>query len=352
MIGHSETFAYKMRFLLAGTVVVASLLVLTVLLAVLVGNTVQAKEPASSTAAVSRQMSSSPNVITSGMVKATDEFGQAMESTEQAISSGLQSFASATVRGSKVAARGVQTAAVATARGVGTGVMFVGRIVGSSALFVGRTVGSGVMFVGRTLGTGVAFVFGIPGSVVGFVSNTQVVEAVIRPAEEEQVPIIDPNSPELRAAIAALPATPTPKAASRAPAPKASGPAWPMRGDITTEFGVPHRPYQPVHTGIDITDRRRSGVTPIRPFRPGRVVDTIYSRYGLGNHVIVDHGKGVTSVYAHLSSISVKEGQKVGMDSVLGREGTTGLSTGVHLHFEIRVNGQAADPRKFISGNP
>jgi murein DD-endopeptidase MepM/ murein hydrolase activator NlpD len=68
--------------------------------------------------------------------------------------------------------------------------------------------------------------------------------------------------------------------------------------------------------------------------------------------VIIDHGKGVTSVYAHLASISVKEGKKVGMDTVLGYEGTTGLSTGVHLHFEIRVNGQAADPRQFISGHP
>jgi murein DD-endopeptidase MepM/ murein hydrolase activator NlpD len=68
--------------------------------------------------------------------------------------------------------------------------------------------------------------------------------------------------------------------------------------------------------------------------------------------VIVDHGNGVTSVYAHMDSIAVKTGQEVGLDTVLGIEGTTGVSTGPHLHLEIRVNGQAANPRQFIDGNP
>jgi murein DD-endopeptidase MepM/ murein hydrolase activator NlpD len=72
----------------------------------------------------------------------------------------------------------------------------------------------------------------------------------------------------------------------------------------------------------------------------------------LGNHVIVDHGNGVTSVYAHLHSISVQVGQDVTLDTTLGLEGSTGASTGTHLHFEIRVNGQAANPQQFISGQP
>jgi hypothetical protein len=155
-------------------------------------------------------MSGSPNVITSGMVKATDQIGAAMDSTGRAVSSGLQSFASATVRSGKLVAGGVKTGAVAAARGVATGVTFTGRTIGSGVMFVGRTVGSGVLLAGRAVGTGVAFVFGIPGQVLGFVSGTQVVEAVIRPAEEEQIPIIDPHSPELQAALAAsaVPARP------------------------------------------------------------------------------------------------------------------------------------------------
>jgi murein DD-endopeptidase MepM/ murein hydrolase activator NlpD len=75
-------------------------------------------------------------------------------------------------------------------------------------------------------------------------------------------------------------------------------------------------------------------------------------RLHLGNHVVVDHGNGVTSVYGHLDSTAVAIGQQVDLNTILGYEGTTGVSTGVHLHFEIRVQGQAADPRQFISGSP
>jgi murein DD-endopeptidase MepM/ murein hydrolase activator NlpD len=164
-----------------------------------------------------------------------------------------------------------------------------------------------------------------------------------------EVPIIDPNSPELRAALAALPPA---KTGNKTTSKSNSGPAWPIRGAITTHFGVPHWPYQHTHSGMDISDGRAPGITPIKPFRPGRVIDTIHSNYGLGNHVIVDHGNGVTSVYAHLASISVRTGQAVDLGTTLGHEGSTGASTGTHLHFEIRVNGQAADPRQFISGQP
>jgi murein DD-endopeptidase MepM/ murein hydrolase activator NlpD len=115
---------------------------------------------------------------------------------------------------------------------------------------------------------------------------------------------------------------------------------------------VPHYRFQPTLTGIEISSGQAAGVTPIKPFRPGEVISAVHSNRGLGNHVIVDHGNGVTSVYSHLDSISVKMGQKVSLDTILGLEGTTGASTGPHLHLEIRVNGQAANPRQFIDGNP
>jgi len=83
-----------------------------------------------------------------------------------------------------------------------------------------------------------------------------------------------------------------------------------------------------------------------------QIIDVVVSKKGLGNHVVVDHGNGVTSVYGHLASIAVKVGQDVDTTTTIGQEGTTGVSTGTHLHFEIRVNGQATNPYRFISGKP
>jgi murein DD-endopeptidase MepM/ murein hydrolase activator NlpD len=103
---------------------------------------------------------------------------------------------------------------------------------------------------------------------------------------------------------------------------------------------------------MDISSGKASGVTVVKPIKPGRVIETVKSSKGLGNHVILDHGSGVTSIYAHFATISVKEGQTVDKNTPLGSEGSTGLSTGPHLHLEIRVNGQAADPRHFINGRP
>jgi len=60
----------------------------------------------------------------------------------------------------------------------------------------------------------------------------------------------------------------------------------------------------------------------------------------------------VTSVYGHMYATAVQPGQAVDENSVLGYEGSTGAATGTHVHFEIRINGQAQDPRKFIAGNP
>jgi len=89
----------------------------------------------------------------------------------------------------------------------------------------------------------------------------------------------------------------------------------------------------------------------VKAFRSGKVIGA-ETTGGLGNHVIVDHGNGVTSVYGHLAKITVSVGQNVDTTTVLGIEGSTGVSTGPHVHFEIRVNGQATNPHQFISGQP
>lgn len=225
----------------------------------------------------------------------------------------------------------------------------VDKIQNSTAIAV-RGAGTGLAYAGRGIGSGISFLILTPGRALGAVSNVPIVSSFVRPAyHAEDIPMIDPNSPELQAALVALPAQENAKEQST----QVSGnPQWPVHGQITTHFGVSHWPFQHTHTGMDISDGSAPGTTSVKPFRPGTVTETNHSPNGLGNHVIVDHGSGVTSVYAHLNSIAVQIGQKVTLDSTLGMQGTTGVSTGTHLHFEIRVNGKAADPRQFINGRP
>ena len=95
-----------------------------------------------------------------------------------------------------------------------------------------------------------------------------------------------------------------------------------------------------VHLGFDLAVTQR---VPIGAAHSGRVVHA--SDLGIyGNCVVIDHGLGVQSLYAHLSQIDVKVGDQVKMDQLLGRSGTTGLALGDHLHFTVLVNGQAVNP--------
>jgi len=318
-------FLYKLRFLFVGVLAIAGFFMLSFLIASIEIPHVQAEEANSSDEAYTISVSDDPNVVTSGMIAAADDTGKSINSAAYTFMRGSQSAARTINWHGKVIARGAQTGTVAAARGVG----------------------SGLASAGRAVGHGAAIVFHAPGNALEYIAHTST--DFVRPSDHAEVPVIDPNSPELLAALAALP--PTPQAQPAAPHANA-GPAWPIHGAVTTEFGVAHWPYQQTHTGLDISDARPMGVTPIRPFRPGRVVEVVQSRSGLGNHVVIDHGNGVTSVYGHLNSISVGVGQEVGMDATLGFEGSTGVSTGTHLHFEIRVNGQAANPRQFINGTP
>ena len=95
------------------------------------------------------------------------------------------------------------------------------------------------------------------------------------------------------------------------------------------------------HPGIDLT--ARTG-TPVGAAAPGRVIFAAFDAGGYGTLVEVAHGSGVVSMYAHLSSVSVRVGQRVATGTRIGRVGTTGEATGPHLHFEVRVRGAAVDP--------
>jgi murein DD-endopeptidase MepM/ murein hydrolase activator NlpD len=121
------------------------------------------------------------------------------------------------------------------------------------------------------------------------------------------------------------------------------------RVNLTTEKNIQYplrevkitQGYRAFHPGIDL-----DGITgdKVRPIKPGMVEAISYSRYAYGNAVIVNHGEDLTSLYAHLSKISVKKGQEVDFETVLGEVGATGRSSGDHLHLEIRSKGHPVNP--------
>jgi LysM repeat protein len=100
-----------------------------------------------------------------------------------------------------------------------------------------------------------------------------------------------------------------------------------------------------IHTGIDIACPFG---TPIRAAESGVVSLVQYSRTGYGYHVIINHGGGVQTLYGHLSTISVEAGQRVSKGENIGLEGSTGRSTGPHLHFEVRINGAKTNPLSYV----
>jgi murein DD-endopeptidase MepM/ murein hydrolase activator NlpD len=132
-----------------------------------------------------------------------------------------------------------------------------------------------------------------------------------------------------------------------------SGPGmWPVPGIITLEFGQPDLPYEVSHTGIDIADPLGQVGTPVAAFMAGKVTYAGTDNWGYGTHVIIDHGHGVTSLYGHMESLSVTVGQQVQSGTIIGQEGSTGWSTGPHVHFQIMVFGIPVNPRVFLAGNP
>lgn len=124
--------------------------------------------------------------------------------------------------------------------------------------------------------------------------------------------------------------------------------AWPVKGIVSLGFGVPHLPYQLFHTGIDIANPEGKIGDDITPFMEGVVTYAGQTAIGYGKHVIIDHGNNVSSLYGHLDKILVYKGEKVKIGDVIGKEGTTGWSTGPHLHFQINIFGIPVNPTTFI----
>jgi murein DD-endopeptidase MepM/ murein hydrolase activator NlpD len=125
-----------------------------------------------------------------------------------------------------------------------------------------------------------------------------------------------------------------------------SGFIWPIHGPVTSEYGPRWGGF---HPGIDIG---MDTGTPIAAAKRGVVSFAGWNDGGYGNFVIIDHGDGTATAYAHQSRIGCSVGQVVSQGQTIGSVGSTGNSTGPHLHFEIRVNGVAQNPRNFESGSP
>lgn len=117
----------------------------------------------------------------------------------------------------------------------------------------------------------------------------------------------------------------------------------PVGAPLTSGFGMRFHPIlhrSRLHAGVDFG---ASTGTPIRCAAPGEVIAATRMG-GFGNVVIVDHGGGVTTVYGHMSRIAVRGGQRVRQGQTLGAVGATGLATGPHLHWEVRIHGRPVNP--------
>lgn len=304
---------YRFRYLFCGILILCSLILLSLLFSIIGNSQVQA---------TSGNNNDGANIITDG-------FNTALEKASDATNSTISTMQSLN--------DGVKKGAVTAITVAADGAEFVGRGAYAAGLFAVHGAGKSASFAVNT-----------PVYAWHGVSSVAHIGSFIKPAEADKTPVpqIDPAIAEEIAGS---------KSNSNAALPASQGntaPQWPIQGVITEEFGVPHWPWQPIHTGIDISDGAAQGTTPIRPFKPGRVIVVIHSGSGFGNHVIVDHGNGLTSLYGHMYTTAVQVGQLVDENTVLGYEGTTGASTGVHVHFEIDLNSQPVNPHLYVQGQP
>lgn len=118
----------------------------------------------------------------------------------------------------------------------------------------------------------------------------------------------------------------------------------PITGTITSRFGESSRLRSSTHTGLDIA---ASSGTPIKVVADGTIISAEYTG-AYGNLVKVSHGNGVETWYAHTSKMYVSKGQTVSAGDVIAAVGSTGNSTGAHLHIEIRIDGNIVNPQNYI----
>ncbi|GHS99753.1 hypothetical protein AGMMS50276_24000 [Synergistales bacterium] len=152
------------------------------------------------------------------------------------------------------------------------------------------------------------------------------------------------------ASVASGDTAPAPNAPNYSTAtPKDGKFSWPVTGKVTSSYGS-KRGRRRVHSGIDIP---MPFDTPIGAAADGVVADTGSSKSksyrGYGNTVVIDHGNGVFTLYAHCSKLAVKKGQRVKRGDVVAYVGRTGRTTTAHVHFEVRKNGKPVNPMPYLT---
>jgi murein DD-endopeptidase MepM/ murein hydrolase activator NlpD len=129
---------------------------------------------------------------------------------------------------------------------------------------------------------------------------------------------------------------------------------WPERAPLSQYFGCTSWPYENYDSDCPVPHRFHTGLDIAGPWGAPLVAgDTgiayvYYSGYGYGNHVIIVHDNGWTTLYGHMSSFAVSSGQVVGRGQLIGYEGSTGNSSGPHVHFEVRLNGTPVNPLAYL----
>ena len=185
-----------------------------------------------------------------------------------------------------------------------------------------------------------------------------------RQTVQQQVVQLDEESAEAESALEALVRQKQAEEAARrlaerrarqlageAVTPEASAPghlSWPASGPITSGFGMRNNPVTHIfrlHAGIDI------GVptgTTVAAAATGRIIIAGWDDGGCGNYIVIDHGGRLATQYCHLSQIFVGVGQEVQRGQAIAASGSTGNSTGPHLHFGVRVDGKPVDPMSYL----
>jgi murein DD-endopeptidase MepM/ murein hydrolase activator NlpD len=165
--------------------------------------------------------------------------------------------------------------------------------------------------------------------------------------------LIEAQAPRPAAVAPSVAASPSAKAsgsgsapASASVKPSAAGFIWPISGPVTSEFGPRSRDN---HPGIDIAGPYGGAIA---ASKSGTVIYAQFNDGGYGNLVVIDHGGGFATAYGHQSRLNVSVGESVSQGQVIGYEGSTGASTGPHVHFEVRVNGTVQNPRNYLAGDP
>ncbi|NHC14641.1 M23 family metallopeptidase [Motilibacter deserti] len=155
------------------------------------------------------------------------------------------------------------------------------------------------------------------------------------------------TAPVTTGPVAPGPVAPAP--AATAPGATTAADAWtrPVDGRVTSKFGMRTHPVTGVyklHTGTDFSAPMGSSIGAAS----SGVVKSAGWQGGYGNTVVIDHGDGITTMYAHASELLVKPGQRVEPGDTVAKAGSTGLSTGPHLHFEVREDNKPVDPQPWL----